>query len=133
MRIRTKKIIVTIGIIVGVGVSAITTKAYTTCSFSASNNEVTAYANGNINTSAFSYGGYRTNNNVTKYVPARMWVNRAFYSTCYESGRALTVSSFTKTRNATSKDEKGIRIELRTYDTDGVKKISYNSRVIKCK
>lgn len=132
MRLSTKKMIATLGIILFIGASAITTQAATNCNFSTSNGEVTAYANGNINTAVFTYGGHRTKASYTKYVPARMWVSRAFYSKFYESGKALMTSAFSKQKNAAKKDEQGIRIDLKTYDTNGTSVTSSNSRIIRC-
>ena len=132
MRLSTKKIIATLGIVLFTGVSAITTQAYTSCSFSTSNTEVTAYANGNINTAVFRYGGHRTGNNYMKYASAKMWVSRAFYNKYYETEKVLTTSCFSKQRNAAKKDEEGIRIDLRTYDTNGKTETSYVGRVIRC-
>lgn len=132
MRLNTKKMMATLGIILFIGASAITTYAYTSCNFSTSNGKVTAYANGNINTAVFTYGGSRTRASYTKYVPARIWVSRAFYSKFYESGTALKTSAFSKQKNAAKKDEKGIRIDIKTYDTNGTSVTSSNSRVIRC-
>ncbi len=134
MRINTKKMIATLGLVALTGFSAITAEAYTYCNFSTSNTEVTAYANGNINTAAFSYGGFHSKprSDYSPYVKARITVCRAFYDKYYENGKALSRTSFSKTKNAAKKDEEGIRIELRTYDTNGVTVTSYNSRVISC-
>lgn len=132
MKIKTKKMITMLGIIFAIAVSAITTQAYTSCSFSTSNGEVTAHASGNINTSVFTYGGFRTKASYTKYVPARMWVSRAFYSKNYENGKPLTTSAFQKQKNAARKDERGIRITIKTYDTNGKSVTSSNSRIIRC-
>ena len=116
------------------GSSVITAHAYSSsCNFSTSNNEVTAYASGNINSAAFSYGGNRTKASYTKYVPARMTVKRAFYDKYYESGKALEVKSFSKTKNAYAKDEKGIWMQICTYDTNGTSITSSNCRTISCK
>ncbi len=73
MRLNTKKMMAAMGIILFIGASAVTTQAKTSCSFSTSNGEVTAYANGNINTAVFTYAGFCTENNYTMYAPARMW------------------------------------------------------------
>ena len=132
MKLSTKKIMATMGIILFTGVSAITTQAYTSCNFSTSNNEVTAYANGNINTSVFTYAGRRTGNNYSKYVAARMWVSRAFYNKYYEDGYPLATSWYSEQRTAAKKDEQGIRIDIKTYNTNGTSVTSSNSRVIRC-
>ncbi|MDD6072562.1 MAG: hypothetical protein PUC12_17390 [Clostridiales bacterium] len=132
MRLNTKKMIAALGVILFVGASAITAQAYTYCSFSTSNGEVTAYANGNINKSVFTYAGSRTAASYTKYVPARMWVTRAFYSKAYENGTALGTKVYSKQRSASKKDEQGIKITIKTYDTDGRTVTSSNSRIIRC-
>lgn len=132
MRLKTKKMMAALGIILFTGVSAITTQAYTSCNFSTSNSEVTAYANGNINTAVFTYAGHCTENNYSKYAAARIWVSRAFYDKTYEDGKALTTAAFRKQKNAGKKDEEGIRIELKTYNTNGTSVTSSNSRIIRC-
>lgn len=134
MTLKSKRIIAVFGVILIMGVSVITAQAYSSsCSFSTSNGSVTAYANGNINTAAFSYGGNRTKADYTKYALARITVRRAFYDKYYESGKALQVASFSKTKTAYAKDEKGIYIQICTYDTNGTSITSSNSRTISCK
>ena len=135
MRLNIKKKIVTMGVVAFVGFSTITAQASSYCTFSTSNTEVTAYANGNINSAAFSYGGFHSKpkTSYSKYVMARISVCRAFYSKYYEDGKALDTKAFSKTKNAAKKDEEGIRIELRTYNTNGTSQTSFNSRVIRCK
>lgn len=132
MRLNTKKMIATLGIILFTGASAITTQAYTSCNFSTSNGEVTAYANGSINKASFAYGGFRTRTSYTKYKSARIWVSQAFYTRFYEDGTPLSITAFSKTKNSTKRDEKGIRIDLKTYDTNGTSITSSNSRIIRC-
>ena len=134
MRLNTKKMIATLGLVALTGFSAITAEAITYCNFTTSNNEVTAYANGNINSSAFRYGGFHSKpkTDYSKYVKARITVRRDFYDKYYEDDKALQTSAYNKTKIAGKKDREGIKIELKTYDTNGVSVTSSNSRVISC-
>lgn len=115
------------------GTIKITANAYSSyCNIKTSNGSVTAFANGNINKTAFSYGGYRTKANYTKFEPARMTVKQQFYSKAYESGKALKVTSFTKNKPTGAKDKQGVWIYIYTLDTNGTTTVSSASATMGC-
>lgn len=135
MNLRIKKGIVMAGIILFSGGMAFTSQAafVTSVNFSIGDQDVKAHASGNINSSKFYYEGHRTGSYSNKYAVARMDVQRAWYVKSYESGKKLESSSFSKSKNAAKKDEEGIRIDIRTYDSNGKSVTHSNMRVMRCR
>ena len=135
MRLNTKKGIATFGVVLLTALSAITSKANTSCDFSTSNNFVTAYGSGWINSKNFYYAGWRSKTDVdySKYRVAGMTVKRTMYNKYYESDRKLTETTYRQTKSADKKDKEGITIILKTYDTNGTKVTSQSMRTVSWK
>lgn len=120
------------GMVLFMGMAAISSQAASCANFSTGNDLVKAHGNGNINSAVFTYGGFRTGSYSNKYAVARMFVDRAWYDKSYEN-KVLTRTAFSKQRNALKKDEEGIRLILRTYDSNGTTQRSVAMRVIRCR
>lgn len=133
MRLQIKRRLMLAGMVLFMGMVGISSQAATCANFSTGDDLVKAYGNGNINSAAFAYGGFRTGSYSNKYAVARMFVDRAWYDKSYESGKKLGRSSFSKKHNALKKDEEGIRLILRTYDSNGTTQKFIGMRVIKCR
>ncbi|MCM1158780.1 MAG: hypothetical protein NC300_09085 [Bacteroidales bacterium] len=133
MRLDIKRKLMLAGMVLFMSVAAITSQAASSANFSTGDDLIKAYGNGNINSAVFTYGGFRTGSYDNKYAVARMFVDRAWYAKSYENGRKLERTSFSRQRNAAKKDEEGIRLILRTYDSNGTKQRSISSRVIRCR
>lgn len=133
MRLQIKRRLMLAGMVLFMGMAAISSQAAFCANFSTGNDLVKAHGNGNINSAVFTYGGFRTGSYSNKYAVARMFVDRAWYDKSYENGRKLAHTSFSKQRNAAKKDEEGIRLILRTYDSNGTTQKSIAMRVIRCR
>ncbi len=132
MRLSIKRKLMLVGMVLFTCAAAISSQAATNANFSTGDDLVKAYGNGNINSAVFTYGGFRTGSYDNKYAVARMIVDRAWYAKSYEN-KVLTRTTFSKQRNAAKKDEEGIRLLLKTYDTNGTTQRSMAMRVIRCR
>ncbi|MDE6762047.1 MAG: hypothetical protein K2J90_15435 [Lachnospiraceae bacterium] len=132
MRLSIKRKLMLVGMVLFMCAAAISSQAATNANFSTGDDLVKAYGNGNINSAVFTYGGFRTGSYDNKYAVARMIVDRAWYAKSYEN-KVLTRTTFSKQRNAAKKDEEGIRLLLKTYDTNGTTQRSMAMRVIRCR
>ncbi len=132
MRLGIKRKLMLVGMVLFTCATEISSQAATNANFSTGDNLVKAYGNGNINSAVFTYGGFRTGSYDNKYAVARMFVDRAWYAKSYGSEK-LKRGAFSKQRNATKKDEEGIRLLLRTYDSNGKTQRSMDMRVIRCR
>lgn len=133
MRLNIKRKLMLVGVVLFMSVAAISSQAASNANISTGDDLVKAYGNGNINSEVFTYGGFRTGSYDNKYAVARMFVDRAWYAKNYENGKKLTRTAFSKQRIAAKKDEEGIRLLLRTYDSNGTKERSMTMRVISCR
>ncbi|MCI8509074.1 MAG: hypothetical protein HFJ06_11005 [Lachnospiraceae bacterium] len=132
MRLGIKRKLMLVGMVLFTCAAAISSQAATNANFSTGDDLVKAYGNGNINSAVFTYGGFRTGSYDNKYKVAKMFVDRAWYAKSYEN-KVLTRTAFSKQRYAAKKDEEGIRLILRTYDSNGTTQRSVAMRVIRCR
>lgn len=134
MRLSVKKKIVMAGAVLFIGMSAITSQAASVVNFSTGDQNVKAHANGNINSAVFTYGGFRSGSYDNKYAVARMFVERTSEEKSYEpEGKKLQRQAFSKQRTAYAKDEKGIKLTVKTYDSNGQSELYSAERTMRCR
>lgn len=117
MRLKTKKMVLATGVILVAGIASIDAKALWYANISAGGYDCTAYGNGNINSSVFTYGGHKGGANYDAgkaYIKVYQKANKKVY--CNQELKRRTFSNQKKT---SSGDKKGLVLEVSAPGDNG--------------